>query len=189
MTINRFCSSGLQAIALAAERNSRRFPRRSSLPAVTESMSMVPMGRQTKFRRIPGLVDNYPDAYINMGAGQRENIAPQIRGLPAKQGRPVLRQLATRRLSPPLLLEISRTKRFPVLKWKNHFACRTAKRRLSLETEAWGRSKPATQTFSFCPPRNSPRGGQRMLMPLAKTQARVFMPEGTVHRGKQFPDE
>src|SRR5258708_17293722 len=39
----------------------------------TESMSMVPMG-DNKISPIPWLVDNYPDAYINMGLGT-ENIA------------------------------------------------------------------------------------------------------------------
>jgi len=72
MTINRFCSSGLQAIALAAERI------RSGSASVivaggTESMSMVPMGGN-KISPNPWLVDHYPDAYINMGLGT-ENIA------------------------------------------------------------------------------------------------------------------
>ena len=39
----------------------------------TESMSMVPMGGN-KISPNPWLVDNYPDAYINMGLGT-ENIA------------------------------------------------------------------------------------------------------------------
>jgi acetyl-CoA acyltransferase len=72
MTINRFCSSGLQAIALAAERI-----RAGSADVIvaggTESMSMVPMGGN-KISPNPWLVDNYPDAYINMGLGT-ENIA------------------------------------------------------------------------------------------------------------------
>lgn len=72
MTVNRFCSSGLEAIALASERI------RSGGAAViiaggTESMSMVPMGGN-KIAPNPWLVDNYPDSYINMGLGT-ENIA------------------------------------------------------------------------------------------------------------------
>jgi acetyl-CoA acyltransferase len=72
MTINRFCSSGLQAIALAAERI-RSGCAQVIVAGGTESMSMVPMGGN-KISPNPWLVDNYPDAYINMGLGT-ENIA------------------------------------------------------------------------------------------------------------------
>jgi acetyl-CoA acyltransferase len=72
MTINRFCSSGLQAIALAAERI-RAGSAQVIIAGGTESMSMVPMGGN-KISPNPWLVDNYPDAYINMGLGT-ENIA------------------------------------------------------------------------------------------------------------------
>ena len=72
MTINRFCSSGLQAIALAAERI-RAGVADVIVAGGTESMSMVPMGGN-KIAPNPWLVDNYPDAYINMGLGT-ENIA------------------------------------------------------------------------------------------------------------------
>jgi acetyl-CoA acyltransferase len=72
MTINRFCSSGLQAIALAAERI-RSGGADVIVAGGTESMSMVPMGGN-KISPNPWLVDNYPDAYINMGLGT-ENIA------------------------------------------------------------------------------------------------------------------
>jgi len=72
MTINRFCSSGLQAIALAAERV-RGGGAEVIVAGGTESMSMVPMGGN-KISPNPWLVDNYPDAYINMGLGT-ENIA------------------------------------------------------------------------------------------------------------------
>jgi acetyl-CoA acyltransferase len=72
MTINRFCSSGLQAIALAAERI-RSGSAHVIVAGGTESMSMVPMGGN-KISPNPWLVDNYPDAYINMGLGT-ENIA------------------------------------------------------------------------------------------------------------------
>jgi acetyl-CoA acyltransferase len=72
MTINRFCSSGLQAIALAAERV-RSGGAEVILAGGTESMSMVPMGGN-KIAPNPWLVDNYPDSYINMGLGT-ENIA------------------------------------------------------------------------------------------------------------------
>ena len=72
MTINRFCSSGLQAIALAAERI-RSGAAEVIVAGGTESMSMVPMGGN-KISPNPWLVDHYPDAYINMGLGT-ENIA------------------------------------------------------------------------------------------------------------------
>ncbi|HVH70841.1 MAG TPA: acetyl-CoA C-acyltransferase [Candidatus Dormibacteraeota bacterium] len=72
MTINRFCSSGLQAIALAAERI-RGGSANVIVAGGTESMSMVPMGGN-KISPNPWLVDHYPDAYISMGLGT-ENIA------------------------------------------------------------------------------------------------------------------
>src|SRR6058998_2321159 len=72
MTINRFCSSGLQAIALAAERI-RSGSAEVIVAGGTESMSMVPMGGN-KISPNPWLVDHYPDAYISMGLGT-ENIA------------------------------------------------------------------------------------------------------------------
>jgi acetyl-CoA acyltransferase len=72
MTINRFCSSGLQAIALAAERI-RGGSAEIIVAGGTESMSLVPMGGN-KMSPNPWLVDHYPDTYINMGLGT-ENIA------------------------------------------------------------------------------------------------------------------
>jgi acetyl-CoA acyltransferase len=75
MTINRFCSSGLQAIALAAERI-RSGAAEVIVAGGTESMSMVPMGGN-KISPNPWLVDHYPDAYINMGLGT-ENIAKKF---------------------------------------------------------------------------------------------------------------
>jgi acetyl-CoA acyltransferase len=72
MTINRFCSSGLQAIALAAERI-RGGSAEIIVAGGTESMSLVPMGGN-KISPNPWLVDHYPDTYINMGLGT-ENIA------------------------------------------------------------------------------------------------------------------
>jgi len=72
MTINRFCSSGLQAIALAAERI-RGGSAHAIIAGGTESMTMVPMGGN-KVAPNPWLVDHQPDTYINMGLGT-ENIA------------------------------------------------------------------------------------------------------------------
>jgi acetyl-CoA acyltransferase len=72
MTVNRFCASGLQAIALAAERI-RGGSAHVIVAGGTESMSLVPMGGN-KISPNPWLVDHYPDAYINMGLGT-ENLA------------------------------------------------------------------------------------------------------------------
>jgi acetyl-CoA acyltransferase len=72
MTVNRFCSSGLQAIAMAAERI-RGGAAHVIVAGGTESMTMVPMGGN-KISPNPWLVDHNPDAYINMGLGT-ENIA------------------------------------------------------------------------------------------------------------------
>ena len=65
MTINRFCASGLQAIALAAERI-RGGGAEVIVAGGTESMTMVPMGGH-KFTANPTLVANYPDSYLSMG--------------------------------------------------------------------------------------------------------------------------
>src|SRR4030088_3535774 len=72
MTVNRFCSSGLQAIAMAADRIMLG-QSEVIIAGGTESMSMVPMGGN-KISPNPWLMDHYPDAYINMGLGT-ENIA------------------------------------------------------------------------------------------------------------------
>src|SRR5262249_37044304 len=65
MTINRFCSSGLQAIALAAERILAGFAH-TIVAGGTETMSMIPMGG-FHFSPNPYLMDHYPDSYLNMG--------------------------------------------------------------------------------------------------------------------------
>jgi len=65
MTINRFCSSGLQAIALAAERIAAGGAE-VVVAGGTESMSMIPMGGH-KISPNPWLVEHYPDSYLSMG--------------------------------------------------------------------------------------------------------------------------
>jgi acetyl-CoA acyltransferase len=65
VTVNRFCSSGLQAIAYAAE----RIMCGSASVIVaggTESMSLVPMGGH-KIAPNPALIDRYPDVYLSTG--------------------------------------------------------------------------------------------------------------------------
>jgi acetyl-CoA acyltransferase len=65
VTINRFCSSGLQSIAFAAERIMCGFAQ-AVVGGGTESMSMVPMGGN-KVAPNPALVDSYPDVYLSTG--------------------------------------------------------------------------------------------------------------------------
>jgi acetyl-CoA acyltransferase len=65
MTINRFCSSGLQAIALASERIMAGFAH-TVVAGGTETMSMIPMGG-FHFSPNPHLMEHYPDSYLNMG--------------------------------------------------------------------------------------------------------------------------
>jgi len=65
ITINRFCSSGLQAIAMAAERIMAGAAE-VMVAGGTESMTMIPMGGN-KISPNPWLVEHYPDAYLSMG--------------------------------------------------------------------------------------------------------------------------
>src|SRR5688500_8996017 len=65
VTVNRFCSSGLQSIAYAAERIMCGFGQ-SAIAGGTESMSLVPMGGN-KLAPNPMLVDSYPDVYLSTG--------------------------------------------------------------------------------------------------------------------------
>jgi acetyl-CoA acyltransferase len=70
MTINRFCSSGLQSIAMAVERirgggAEAGWPQ-AILAGGVESMSFVPMGGN-KPSMNPWLVENYPGSYLSMG--------------------------------------------------------------------------------------------------------------------------
>ena len=65
VTVNRFCSSGLQAIAYGAERIMLG-QAGAVVAGGTESMSLVPMGGN-KVSPNPGLVDSYPDVYLSTG--------------------------------------------------------------------------------------------------------------------------
>src|ERR1700733_14844471 len=65
MTINRYCASGLQAIALASERI-RGGGAEVVVAGGAESMSLVPMGGN-KIAVNPWLVENYPGSYLSMG--------------------------------------------------------------------------------------------------------------------------
>jgi len=72
MTVNRYCSSGLQTIALAADRIMTGGAD-VIVAGGLETMSMIPMGGNV-FRPNPSLADTYPDYYLNMGL-TAENLA------------------------------------------------------------------------------------------------------------------
>ena len=65
VTVNRFCSSGLQAIAQASERIMLGYAK-AAMAGGTESMSLVPMGGN-KISPNPWTVANYPDVYLTTG--------------------------------------------------------------------------------------------------------------------------
>ena len=65
VTVNRFCSSGLQSIAYGAERIMCGFTT-TVVAGGTESMSLIPMGG-LKISPNPSLVDSYPDVYLSTG--------------------------------------------------------------------------------------------------------------------------
>jgi len=72
MTVNRFCASGLQAIALAA-RAIEAGEADVIVAGGTETMSLIPMGGH-KLSPNPTLIDTYPDTYLGMGI-TAENVA------------------------------------------------------------------------------------------------------------------
>jgi acetyl-CoA acyltransferase len=72
MTVNRYCSSGLQTIAIAADRI-RTGGAEIIVAGGLETMSMIPMGGNV-VRPNPELVETYPDYYLNMGL-TAENLA------------------------------------------------------------------------------------------------------------------
>jgi acetyl-CoA acyltransferase len=72
MTVNRYCSSGLQTNALAADRIATGGAD-VIVAGGLETMSMIPMGGNV-LRPNPAIVDSYPDYYLNMGL-TAENLA------------------------------------------------------------------------------------------------------------------
>src|SRR5271166_1374389 len=70
VTINRFCSSGLQAIAMAAEKI-RSGGAEIVLAGGSESMSLLPMGSQ-RIAPNPWMVDHMPQIYMGMGLTAEE---------------------------------------------------------------------------------------------------------------------
>jgi len=65
MTINRFCSSGLQAVALAAERI-RSGGAEVLIAGGSESMSLIPRGGARPAPN-PWFVEHWPEVYMSMG--------------------------------------------------------------------------------------------------------------------------
>src|SRR3954470_17469157 len=65
VTVNRFCASGLQAIAYAAERVKSGMSE-TIVAGGAESMSLVPLGGN-KVSPNPALVETYPDVYLSTG--------------------------------------------------------------------------------------------------------------------------
>ena len=76
ITVNRFCSSGLQAIAYGAERIMVGGAD-TVVAGGTESMSLIPMGGH-KVAPNPGLMKDYPDVYLSTGL-VAENHAREAR--------------------------------------------------------------------------------------------------------------
>src|SRR5436190_11226644 len=72
MTVNRYCSSGLQTIAIAADRIATGGAD-VIVAGGLETMSMIPMGGNV-VRPNPRIVESYPDYYLNMGL-TAENLA------------------------------------------------------------------------------------------------------------------
>jgi len=75
MTINRFCSSGVQSIATGAQ---QILANTSDVVVAggTESMTMIPMGGN-KPSANPEILSSYPEVYISMGA-TAENVAAKF---------------------------------------------------------------------------------------------------------------
>ena len=77
MTVNRFCSTGLQTIALAADRI-RTGDNDLILAGGVESMSFLPFNPNQRMVPNPDLADSNPDAYLSMGL-TAENVAERYK--------------------------------------------------------------------------------------------------------------
>ena len=159
VTINRFCSSGLQSIAMAAER-SRSGGASIILAGGCESMSMLPFERM-RFAPNPWLVDHHPEIYMAMG-------------LTAEQ---LQRKYAIKREDQD---------EFALRSHRNAVAAQTAGRfddeivPVEVETTAFNGGKPATTRTTFA--RDEGPRADTSLEALAKLKA-VFMADGTVTAG------
>ncbi|HXM97486.1 MAG TPA: acetyl-CoA C-acyltransferase [Candidatus Dormibacteraeota bacterium] len=176
MTINRFCASGLQAIALAAERI-RSGAAEVIIAGGTESMSMVPMGGN-KIAPNPWLVDNYPDSYINMGLGT-ENIARK-HGITREQAD----QFAANSHKKALAAIASGAFQDEVVPVEVSFTSLPANGNGASSAKSKSPSKPATQTFSFATD-ELPRADTSLEI-LAKLKP-AFHLKGSVTAGNSSP--
>ena len=84
VTINRFCSSGLQSIAMAADRI-RAGGAQMIVAGGTESMSMIPMsGQQVRAESVDR--GSHPEIYMGMGL-TAEQVGAQVQRQPRGRGR------------------------------------------------------------------------------------------------------
>src|ERR1700736_1412049 len=176
MTINRFCASGLQAIALAAERI-RSGAAEVIIAGGTESMSMVPMGGN-KIAPNPWLVDNYPDSYINMGLGT-ENIARK-HGITREQAD----QFAANSHKKALAAIASGAFQDEVVPVEVSFTSLPTNGNGVSSAKSKSPGKPATQTFSFATD-ELPRADTSLEI-LAKLKP-AFHLKGSVTAGNSSP--
>lgn len=176
MTINRFCASGLQAIALAAERI-RSGAAEVIIAGGTESMSMVPMGGN-KIAPNPWLVDNYPDSYINMGLGT-ENIARK-HGITREQAD----QFAANSHKKALAAIASGAFQDEVVPVEVSFTSLPTNGNGASSAKSKSPNKPATQTFSFATD-ELPRADTSLEI-LAKLKP-AFHLKGSVTAGNSSP--
>ena len=176
MTINRFCASGLQAIALAAERI-RSGAAEVIIAGGTESMSMVPMGGN-KIAPNPWLVDNYPDSYINMGLGT-ENIARK-HGITREQAD----QFAANSHKKALAAIASGAFQDEIVPVEVSFTSLSTNGNGASSAKSKSPGKPATQTFSFATD-ELPRADTSLEI-LAKLKP-AFHLKGSVTAGNSSP--
>ena len=159
VTINRFCSSGLQSIAMAAERI-RSGGANIVVAGGCESMSMLPFERM-RFAPNPWLVDRHPQIYMAMG-------------LTAEQ---LQRKYAIRREDQD---------EFALRSHRNAVAAQTAGRfddeivPVEVETTTLDGGKPVTSRVTFA--RDEGPRADTSLEALAKLKP-AFMADGTVTAG------
>jgi len=138
MTINRFCSSGLQAIALAAERI-RAGSAQVIVAGGTESMSMVPMGGN-KISPIPGSLTIIPTPTSTWASARKTSRVNSVS--------PASKPTSFRRFAQESSRGHRRRKfqgRNHPGRSENHFPAQRQRRFLQAKSPI----KPATQTFTF----------------------------------------
>ncbi len=158
-TVNRFCSSGLQTIALAAQQIMAGFGT-CIIAGGTESMSMIPM-ISNKFAPNPWMAENYPEVYASMGQ-TAENVANQYGVSREEQDefsyRSHMRAIAAQDAG----------------KWEDEIVP------LEIEQVVMDNGKPTTRTLVFDTDEGPRRG--TTLEAMAKLRP-AFAPKGTVTAG------